>query len=129
MKRELKPGATFRLKDGTIFERQLDGKLFKGNSKRRDPFTGEPIFEVSDADFKKDPSPWVPMPEETVAVRRERVKQEEAWHAARGTKPSEGLLKEIGAAPENKMVTAPGESAPEDAAKRGPGRPPKMTVK
>lgn len=129
MKRELKPGASFRLKDGTIYERQADGKLFKGNAKRRDPFAGEPIFEVSEADFKKDPSPWIPLREETEAVRQKRVIQEEAWHAARGTKPSEGLLKEIGTAPENKMVTAPGEPAPQEAEKRGPGRPPKMVVK
>lgn len=129
MRRTLKRGETYKAKDGTIYMHDRDGKGYHGTVKGRHPHVdgkGNPLpleFEINEEEFRKDPSIWVPMPEEVAAAKAARLKQENEWHANRidktgkPSKPSDELLASIGCA-ENKMVVPPEESAA--AKKRSP---------
>jgi hypothetical protein len=137
MQRTLKRGRSFRDSVNTMHTRTSVAK--KIGKESLPPGTvlstigerttaGHPAeFDISEAEFAKDPTVWEPTADEKAKILAEKAAAEAEWFRKRGKelpeKERELLVKEGALAPENKEI--PGTEA---EAKRGPGRP-RVTVK
>lgn len=104
MKRTLKRGESWkRPADQAVFVHALDGKVSMSLAGKSFPLTSAEI-EIDEAEFKHDPTRWVPTQAEIDAVRDARVEKEKAYWKKLGKPVPDKVLATFGRAPENKEL-------------------------